>query len=432
MPVVAIVGGQWGDEGKGKVIDQLAGSADMVIRAHGGDNAGHTVVNPQGEFALHLVPAGIFNPAATCIIGPGVALNPAVLIQELEKLEAKHVDVSGLRISERAHMVMPYHLLFDQLQEGQRGDDAIGTTGRGIGPAYGDKVARIGLRVGDLRDPEAFRRRLSAVVDQKNAYLRAIAPGERVDANVIADQYLGFAERLRPYIADVEPLIADALDRDASILLEGAQATLLDLDHGTYPYVTTSSCTVAGLCQGAGIPPRAITRAVGVYKAYCTRVGGGPMPTELTDGVGDYLREHAHEFGTTTGRARRVGWMDAVISRYTARLNGFDSIALTRLDILDEMESIKICVAYDVDGRRLESPPTDPAVLGRCQPIFEEVEGWQTPIAQISDFEELPEPAIRFVERIEQLIGAPADIIGVGPERAQTISRRTCWDPRTS
>ena len=428
MPVIAVVGGQWGDEGKGKVIDQLASSADVVVRAHGGDNAGHTVVNPQGEFALHLVPAGIFNPAANCIIGPGVALNPEVLIRELDSLESRGVSTEGLRVSDRAHMVMPYHLLFDQVQERQRGGDALGTTGRGIGPAYGDKVARIGLRVGDLQYPDEFRRKLASIVSQKNQLLRAMGAEDSIDAEAIAREYAAYAERLRPYIHDVAPTIADAVDRDAAMLLEGAQATLLDLDHGSYPYVTTSACTVAGLCQGSGVPPRAISRAIGVYKAYSTRVGSGPMPSELLDETGEYLREHAHEFGTTTGRARRCGWLDAVIARYTARINGFDSMALTRLDILDEMESISICTAYEVDGRRVEFPPTDPAVLARCKPIYEELPGWKTSIMNIADFEELPEEAVGFVHRVEELIGVPADIIGVGPQRAQTISRRVCWD----
>jgi adenylosuccinate synthase len=323
---------------------------------------------------------------------------------------------------------MPYHLLFDQIQEGQRGGDAIGTTGRGIGPAYGDKVGRIGLRVGDLQYPDEFRRRLDAIVSQKNQLLQALGAEERIDAEAIAVEYLGYADRLRPFISDVAPTIAEAVERDAAILLEGAQATLLDLDHGSYPYVTTSSCTVAGLCQGSGVPPRAITRAIGVYKAYSTRVGSGPMPSELLDDKGEYLREHAHEFGTTTGRARRCGWLDTVVARYTARINGFDSMALTRLDILDEMDSVSICTAYEVDGHRMEYPPTDPAVLARCKPIYEELPGWQTSIANVADFEELPDEAIQFVERVEQLIGVPADIIGVGPERAQTISRRVCWD----
>ena len=427
MPVVAVVGAQWGDEGKGKVIDLLAGDADVVIRATGGDNAGHTVINPQGEFALHLVPAGIFNPEATCIIAAGVALNPATLIQELDALEARGVQTDGLMISSRAHMVMPYHLTMDRLQEAQRGGDPIGTTGRGIGPAYEDKLARIGVRIGDLGQRETLGKRVSAAVAKKNQMLRSLGESDFIDAEAVVDEYARYGERLAPFIRDVSPVIADAVDRDAAILLEGAHGTLLDLDHGTYPYATTAPCTVAGLCQGSGIPPRAITHSIGVYKAYSTRVGTGPMPTELDDKTGDYLRERAHEFGTTTGRARRCGWFDGVVARYTARVNGFDSIALTRLDILDEMESVNVCVAYEVDGKRVEYPPSDAAQLGRCRPVYEELPGWKTSICTIADFAELPAAAAQFVGRIEGIVGVAANVVGVGPARAQSISRGQFW-----
>jgi adenylosuccinate synthase len=324
-------------------------------------------------------------------------------------------------------MVMPYHLLMDRLQDAYKGGDAIGTTGRGIGPAYADKVERIGLRVGDLRDPGTLRHRLAAAVEHKNRTLHGLGATDSISVDEIESDYLGFAERLRPFIGDVSPVLHSAVERNASILLEGAQGTLLDLDHGTYPYATTSACTVAGLCQGAGIPPKAISHAVGVYKAYSTRVGAGPMPTELQDETGDYLREHAHEFGTTTGRARRCGWFDAVVSRYTARLNGFDSMALTRLDILDEMAAINVCVAYEIDGVRLETPPADPALLLKCQPVYEELPGWQQSLCTIVDFEELPPEAAQFVQRIEELVGVPADIVGVGPARSQAISKQRLW-----
>jgi adenylosuccinate synthase len=288
-------------------------------------------------------------------------------------------------------------------------------------------VERIGLRVGDLQDAGSLHHRLTAAVEQKNQTLRALGMTDSISADAIESEYRGYAERLRPFIGDVTPLLQSALERNASVLLEGAQGTLLDLDHGTYPYATTSACTVAGLCQGAGVPPRAISHAIGVYKAYSTRVGAGPMPTELEDATGDYLREHAHEFGTTTGRARRCGWFDAVVSRYTARLNGFDSMALTRLDILDEMAAINVCVAYEIDGVRLDVPPADPALLVKCQPIYEELPGWQQSLCTIVDFEELPPEAAQFVERIEELVGVPADIVGVGPARTQTISRHRVW-----
>ena len=427
MPVVAVVGGQWGDEGKGKVIDLLAGKADVVIRATGGDNAGHTVINPMGEFALHLVPAGIFNPDATCIIAPGVALNPAALVKELDALEARGVATRGLLVSERAHMVMPYHLMMDQLQEKQRGGDPIGTTGRGIGPTYEDKIARIGIRIGDILQLETLRKRVRTAVEKKNEMLRVIGETTLIDADAITNECSVYAERLGPFIGDVAPVIGDALDRDRAILLEGAQGTLLDLDHGTYPYSTTSACTVAGLCQGSGIPPRAISHSVGVYKAYSTRVGTGPMPTELLDDTGEYLRERAHEFGTTTGRARRCGWFDGVVARYTARLNGFDGIALTRLDILDEMDTINVCVAYEVDGKRVDYPPSDPARLALCRPVYEELPGWKTSICTIADFEELPSEAAEFVQRLETIVGAPAEVVGVGPARSESISRGSFW-----
>ena len=427
MPAIAVVGGQWGDEGKGKVIDLLAGGAEVVIRAHGGDNAGHTVVNELGEFALHLVPAGIFNPDAVCIIGPGVALNPEVLLRELDALEARRVATSGLLVSDRAHVVMPYHLALDRALEARRGAEAIGTTGRGIGPAYGDKVERTGLRLGDLQDPEGLRKRLQLAIEQKNLLFEVLGWPDRLSADEVVDLYLGYASRLAPYIRDVSPVIAAAVERDAGILLEGAHGTLLDLDHGTYPYATSSACTVAGLCQGAGLPPRAVRQAIGVYKAYTTRVGAGPMPTELLDATGDYLREHAHEFGTTTGRARRCGWFDAVAARYTARLNGFDSVALTRLDILDEMSTINVCVAYEIDGQRVEELPSSSSVLQRSRPVYEQLPGWRSSICEVAGFDGLPHEAVGFVRRVEELLALPADIIGVGPARSQTVSRRAFW-----
>ncbi len=431
MPAIAVVGGQWGDEGKGKVIDLLSGDAEVVIRAHGGDNAGHTVVNPAGEFALHLVPAGIFNPDATCVIAPGVALNPAVLINEMNQLERRGVATDKLLLSDRAQMVMPYHLLLDHAQEAKRGINPIGTTGRGIGPAYEDKVARVGLRVGDLADPALLRGRLSVVLGRGERLLAALGQPQALDLEAVLTEYAGYAQRLEPYICDVAPVIAAAVERNAAILLEGAQGTLLDLDHGTYPYATTSSCTVAGLCQGSGIPPRAISHAIGVYKAYSTRVGAGPMPTELQDQPGDYLRERAHEFGATTGRARRVGWFDAAASRYTACINGFDSIALTRLDILDELDTIKICTGYRLDNQMLETPPSDPVNLGKCEPLYEEMEGWKMPTRGASDFDDLPVQAIAYVERIELLVRVPVALVGVGPERSERIVRQALWEQRS-
>jgi adenylosuccinate synthase len=399
----------------------------MVIRAHGGDNAGHTVINPLGEFVLHLVPAGIFNPAATCIIAPGVVVNPVSLLKEMDALEARGVATTGLQVSDRAHMVMPYHLVLERVQESLRGKGAIGTTGRGIGPAYVDKAARVGIQIGELLDPDSFKRRVHVAAESANRFLRSVEHEPEIDGDQIVREYLQIAERLGPYVADVSGRVADAVDRNARILLEGAQATLLDIDHGTYPYVTSSACTVAGLLQGAGIPPRALTRSIGIYKAYTTRVGSGAMPSELRDETGAYLREHAHEFGATTGRARRVGWFDGVLARYTARVNGFDQIALTRLDILDEMDSINVCVGYEVHGQRVDRLPSNHAMHDECQPVLEELPGWRESICDIADFAELPDEAARYVRRIEQLVGAPADIIGVGPARTQTIHRGDLW-----
>lgn len=430
MPAIAVVGGQWGDEGKGKVIDLLATDAEMVIRAQGGDNAGHTVINPQGEFVLHLVPAGIFNPEATCVIAPGVALNPAVLLREMEMLEQRGVSPKRLLVSDRAHMVLPYHPMLDRAEEHLRGDAAVGTTLRGIGPTYGDKVARVGLRIGDLLDRVGLERKLASASERANLFLRAMGSDQSVVAEDLIEEYRDISERLRPFIRDVSAVIAQAFEQGAHILLEGAQGTLLDIDHGSYPDVTSSACTVAGLCQGSGLPPKAISHALGVYKAYSTRVGAGPMPTELLDATGDYLREHAHEFGATTGRARRCGWFDAVISRYTAAINGFDSIALTRFDMLDEMPSIKICTAYQLDGEELTSPPSDAERLARCQPVYEELPGWQRDTASVLRFEDLPPEAKGFVERIESLMRLPVTLVGVGPERSQRIVRQRLWEAR--
>ncbi len=429
MPVVAVVGGQWGDEGKGKIIDLLAEDAEFVIRSQGGDNAGHTVVNPQGEFALHLVPCGVFNPNATCIIAAGVALNPAILLDEMDRLEERGVSTRGVVLSDRAQLVMPHHLLLDRAQENQRGDDPIGTTLRGIGPAYVDKVARVGLRVGDLRDDALLETKIRAAVTRAKTLLSALGSSLTVDSDETVALYRSYAEQLRPLIRDVAPIVAAAVARNAPILLEGAQGTLLDLDHGNYPYVTGSSCTVAGLLQGVGIPPRAFSRAIGVYKAYSTRVGSGPLPTELLDDVGDYIRERAHEFGTTTGRARRVGWFDSVVSRYTIALNGFDAIALTRIDMLDEMDSVKLCTAYELNGERLELPPSNLDLHAQCRPVYEELPGWRTSTRGTSRFEDLPIQAQRFVQRIEALLGVPVHLLGVGPERSECIVRAPLWPP---
>ena len=421
MPVIAVVGGQWGDEGKGKIIDLLAGRSHVVVRAQGGDNAGHTVVNPRGKFALHLVPAGIFNPAIECVIGPGVALNPEVLIGEMDALHQRGVSTDNLVVSARAHLVMPYHLLLDRADEASRGAAAIGTTGRGIGPTYYDKVSRSGLLVADLRHPERFRHKVEEAVERKNALLERIYGADTVDGGEIAVRYLRLADRLKPHIAESEPLLERALRDGRTILLEGAHGTLLDLDHGTYPYVTSSSCTVGGLLNGAGIGPRHLTTALGVFKAYTSRVGAGPMPTELNDAIGERIRERGHEYGTTTGRPRRCGWFDAVAARHSVLVNGFHALAITRLDILDEFDELNIGLGYELDGRRIDHLPSEVEELARCRPIYEALAGWSTPTGGAHDWNELPPAARDYVSLIEEAVGVPAGLIGVGQEREKTL-----------
>jgi len=421
MPVLAVVGGQWGDEGKGKIIDLLAGRAHVVVRAQGGDNAGHTVVNPRGKFALHLVPAGIFNEQTRCLIGPGVALNPATLLTEMDELEGRGVSTKNLVISARAHLVMPYHPQFDRLEEQARGAGAIGTTGRGIGPTYTDKLSRAGIVAGDLLHIDRLRAKLDVMVARKNLLLENIYKAPLIDADAIYQQYLGYADRLKSHVAESEPILEQAIRDGRTVLLEGGHGTMLDIDHGTYPYVTTTSCTVGGLLNGAGIGPRFLTNAIGVFKAYQSRVGAGAMPSELLDATGDYIRERGHEYGTTTGRPRRVGWFDAVAARHSMNVNGFHTIALTRMDILDELDELQICVAYEVDGQRVEHFPSQIEDLARCQPVYEGVPGWKAPTGDATAWEELPKQAQEYVRLIEESVGAPAGLIGVGQEREKTI-----------
>jgi adenylosuccinate synthase len=420
VPVTAVVGGQWGDEGKGKVIYLLSRDADLVVRGHGGANAGHTVVSDQGRFAVHLVPAGIFNPRALCIIGPGVVVHPGALVAELDELGAREIDTSGLRVSTAAHLVMPYHLAMDRAEDAAREDRKIGTTGRGIGPTYVDKARRIGLRVGDLLDPATFPAKVRFVVERKEPELAGLDVA-RPDPEAIADEYLRYADRLRPYITETQPLIDEAVARGRQVVLEGAHATLLDLDHGTYPYVTSSQCTVAGLLQGAGVGPRRLTRSVGVYKAYSSRVGEGPFPTELHDSVGDRIREAGREYGTTTGRPRRCGWFDAVAARHSARVNAFDGIALTRLDILTGLPELKLCTKYEVGGESIGYFPSLAETLADCQPVYETFAGWTEPLADARAFDDLPRNAQHYVRRLEELLETPVQLIGVGEAREEIV-----------
>lgn len=421
MSVVAVVGGQWGDEGKGKIIDLLAERAKIVARFSGGDNAGHTVVNPYGEFRLHLVPSGIFYPQVTCIIGNGVAINPAVLLKEIEELQEHNIDVSRLFISDRAHLIMPYHTILDALEEEKRSKGAIGTTRRGIGPVFADKVARLGIRVGDLLDKGLFLKRLKSALEIKNMILTKVYEVAPLSLEEIYQQYCQYGERLAPFIRETSSIIQEAASKGEMVLLEGAQGALLDPDFGTYPYVTSSSPLAGASCIGTGLGPREIHYVIGVFKAYNTRVGAGPMPTELKDEIGDVIRQKAHEYGATTGRPRRCGWFDAVAARFSVRINGLSDIALTHLDIFDDFPSIKICTAYKFNDRILTSLPSDTSILEKCDPVYEELEGWRTSISGIRNFSELPKAARNFVFRLETLLLCPVSLISVGPERNQMI-----------
>jgi adenylosuccinate synthase len=422
--VIILVGGQWGDEGKGKVIDYLAAKADMVIRSQGGNNAGHTVITEDGEFKFQLIPSGILYPECTCIIGNGVVVDPIVLLKEITQLRERGVEPKNLIVSERAHMVMRYHPLFDKLEEDARGDDRLGTTWRGIGPAYADKVRRIGFRIGDLQKEAFMRKKLAFVVDQvKNPILSKLYDSDPYDWESMVGEYMGYAKQLDPYIKDTFPLIQDALDRKANILLEGAQATMLDLDFGTYPYVTSSNPTAGGALTGSGIPPTKVDLTIGVFKAYTSRVGYGPFPSELTNEVGDQIRERGHEFGTVTGRARRIGWFDSAVARYACRLNGVGVAALMRLDILDEQPLLKICTGYEFRGHHFDHPLANISHYKHCEPVYEEMPGWQTDIGAASRWQDLPQRCRDYVERVGELIGTPVELIGTGPRRDQFVTR---------
>ena len=422
MPAYAVLGAQWGDEGKGKIVDFLSEKAHIVARFSGGNNAGHTVINDQGEFKFHLVPSGVFWPQVTCVIGNGVVVDPAVLIEEITGLEERGVDVSRILVSDRAHVIMPYHVLLDQLEEASRGGGALGTTGRGVGPAYTDKTARIGLLAGDLLSPEDLYPRLKDILERKNALITKIYGGQPLDLEEIYEKCKCWSQTLGSYIRPTEPLIYQALDQGQNIILEGAQGALLDLDHGTYPYVTSSYPTIGGACIGLGISPRDIEGIAGVFKAYSTRVGAGPFPTELTDETADIIRERAWEYGTTTGRPRRCGWFDAVAARYSARVNGFTSAVLTRLDVLDGFATIKICNSYKIKGETIDYFPGSAAELQQCEPVLEELPGWTEPTASTTRFQDLPPQAVAYVQRIATSIGVPIDLISTGPHRHETVT----------
>jgi len=425
MTVLAVIGGQWGDEGKGKIVDLLTSRAHVVARFQGGDNAGHTVVNPKGTFRMHLVPSGIFNPEVTCIIGNGVVINPKRLLEEMAALREQGISLDRLYVSEAAHVILPFHLLQDELEEEGRGSTSLGTTRRGIGPVYADKAARLGVRMADLLDEEVLLRRLTHLVQMKNTLLTQVYGRPPLLLHDIYLEYLEYGRQLAPHIADTRRILYQAWEQKRKILLEGAQGTMLDLDFGTYPYVTSSSPSAGGACTGLGLPPRAIQRVLLVCKAYCTRVGAGPFPSEVEGEVGDRLRERGHEYGTTTGRPRRCGWFDAVAARYAVEVNGADALAITKLDVLDEEPVVRLCTAYRLNDAVVPYVPHSLSLWQSVTPVYEDLPGWQCSTRQVRAFEDLPEPAQAFLNRIEERVGVPVAIISVGPGREETIIRRT-------
>lgn len=428
MPGIVLLGAQWGDEGKGKITDLIADDFDYVVRFQGGNNAGHTVIHEGRTLKLHLIPSGIMYPNITPVIANGCVIDPRVLLEEIDRIEADGISTHRLLISGNAHLIMPYHLDLDGASEHRLGSNLIGTTRRGIGPAYQDKASRLGIRIQDLTDEHIFRKKLEAALIEKNDILEKVYGLPTYTVEQICEQYLPMAERIKPMIADTSQTINAALRSDQWVLFEGAQGTLLDLDHGTYPFVTSSSPTAGGACTGAGVGPKAIDRVLGIAKAYITRVGSGPFPTELDDEVGDILTNIGGEFGTTTGRQRRCGWYDAVIVRYAAEVNGLTDLCITKLDVLSALDTIKVCVAYEHEGRIYKTVPGHQTAFHHAKPIYEELPGWKTDITACRRFEDLPKEARDYIMFIEDLADVPVSMIAVGPSREQTIMRR--WEPR--
>ncbi len=429
MSTVVVVGLQWGDEGKGKITDCLASEAELVVRYQGGNNAGHTVVVGDEEFKLHLVPSGILYPGTQCVLGNGVVINPGVLLKELAGLQERGIDVSGLRISDRAHIIMPYHPILDQLDEASRTVGKIGTTGRGIGPAYVDKFARYdAIRVVDLLDEAEFKTRITEVLKIKNKVLRQIYGHQGFDIKVILDEYLGYANAIRGMVTDTSALINQAIRRGQKVLFEGAQGTLLDIDHGTYPFVSSSSPAAGGACAGAGVGPTAINKVVGVIKAYSTRVGEGPFPTELSDDLVSQLRDgRGREYGVTTGRPRRCGWFDGVIAEYSVRINGVNALVVMKLDVLDQMAEIKICTGYRYRNSIIKEFPASLKVLAECTPVYEELPGWMSDTTGAKNLSDLPVQAQDYLKRISELAQAPIAMVSVGWRRDETITVKPVW-----
>ncbi|MBN3410725.1 adenylosuccinate synthase [Clostridium botulinum] len=423
MSAFIVLGAQWGDEGKGKMTDYLAENADVVVRFQGGNNAGHTVVVGEKEYKLHLIPSGILYNDKLNVIGNGVVLDPKALFEEINYLESLGVEITPDRliISDRAHVIMPYHRILDGIKERARGNKDIGTTGKGIGPSYTDKMERSGIRVCDLIHKEVFEENLKETLEVKNKIITEIFGGEALDYNEIYNEYLGYAEKLRPFVKDISVIVNKKIKDGKEVLFEGAQGTLLDIDYGTYPYVTSSSTIAGGVCIGAGVGPTAITNAVGIAKAYTTRVGKGPFPTELLDSTGDWVREKGHEFGVTTGRARRCGWLDLVILKTSARISGLTSFAVTKIDTLAGLDTLKVCTGYRLNGEIIDYVPASLEDLAKCEPIYEEFEGWDDSIANARCYEDLPENAIKYLKKIEDFTETKVPIVSVGPKRDQTM-----------
>ncbi|CRH89850.1 Adenylosuccinate synthetase [Chlamydia trachomatis] len=423
MPSVIVLGAQWGDEGKGKASDQLGTAVDYVVKFNGGNNAGHTVVVNGEKFALHLLPAGILSPNCTPVIGNGVVVDLQVLFEEIADLQSRGVDTSRLKISPNAHVIPPYNKAMDAVNERMLGKRKLGTTGRGIGPTYADKMNRIGIRIQDLYDPSILRQKVEGALSQKNPEIVELLEDDPFTIDSVTDELLSYADRVKPMLINVPAELNHALDRGETIVFEGGQATMLDIDHGTYPFVTSSNCTAAGACTGSGVGPRRIDRIVGVAKAYITRVGEGPFPTELFDESGEWLREAGHEYGVTTGRPRRCGWYDAVVARYATAINSLTDLVVTKLDVLTGLEKIPVCVAYEIDGKRVEDMPQSQSDMHHAQPIYEFFLGWEEDISQCRTFEELPANAQAYILKLEELSGTRISSVGIGPGRDQTIVR---------
>ena len=427
MTSVVVVGTQWGDEGKGKITDFLSANAEVIARYQGGDNAGHTIVIDGKKFKLHLIPSGIFFPEKISVIGNGVVINPKSLVKELAYLHEEGVTTDSLRISDRAHVILPYHIELDRLQEESKGDNKIGTTIKGIGPAYMDKAARVGIRIADLLDRDVFAERLRINLEEKNRQFTKLYEAEALSFDDIFEEYYEYGQQIKQYVTDTSVILNDALDNGKRVLFEGAQGVMLDIDQGTYPFVTSSNPVAGGVTIGSGVGPSKIDKVVGVCKAYTSRVGDGPFPTELFDEVGDRIREVGHEYGTTTGRPRRVGWFDSVVMRHSRRVSGITNLSLNSIDVLSCLDTVKICVAYDLDGERIDHYPASLEQLKRCKPIYEELPGWSEDITGVRHLDELPENARNYVRRVGELVGVRISTFSVGPDRDQTNILESVW-----